>query len=307
MITTCFIIVGILVVGYMIYLAVQEDSKQCELVNSNVEAQSHKEQSTNLFEQVNKLFSDNEDCDEAVFRGVIFNYCIYFDFSTGVFELRSHDGHDLEVNRFIHTPSYELHMKLVEWYGEPNSDTTTKFLSDFLKEVTFRKSSSRKITELRRSCNLFKSRVSFIGTMTTHYTWEDQWVSINNGEYYTENLNTLYRFKDWKIIDNDEEVWSILEHATLEKCEDPKKEHWEHFLTLEMEAKKLREKECHKFVDGVLAKQVKYNDLQLQYEMLPSAPITDIETFKNFCLIVHEEVCYNDYEIQNYLLLKKHK
>lgn len=306
MITTCFIIVGILVVGYMVYLAVQEDSKQCELVKSNVEHKETLDNIEDLAKQVKQMFDDNRQCDEAVFRGLVFSRCSYYAFN-GEFRLISKGVEDLVINRYLPTPSHELYRKLVEWYGEFSSKTISMMLKDMLKETTFRKSSSSKINELRRSCSLFKSRVSFIGTMTTHYTWEDQWISINNGEYYTENLNTLYRFKDWKVIDNDDEVWSIIEHATLEKCEDPKKEHWEHFLKLEMEAKKLREKECHNFVDSVLAKQVKYNDLQLQYEMLPSAPITDIETFKNFCLIVHEEVCYNDYEIQNYLLLKKHK
>lgn len=45
----------------------------------------------------------------------------------------------------------------------------------------------------------------------------------------------------------------------------------------------------------------------LQYEMLPTAPITDIETFKNFCKIVKEDVYYEDHEIQNYIFMKKLK
>ena len=46
---------------------------------------------------------------------------------------------------------------------------------------------------------------------------------------------------------------------------------------------------------------------QLKHEMLPSAPITDIETFKNFCKMVSEKVSYEDYEIQNCLFLKRSK
>ena len=88
-------------------------------------------------------------------------------------------------------------------------------------------------------------------------------------------------------------------------CEDPHKTHWEYFLKLEMLAKKQREVDCHKYVDDILQKQITYNDLNLQYQMLPSAPITDVESFRNFCKVVHEDTKYEDYEIQNYLLLKK--
>lgn len=307
MIATCFIIVGILVCGYMIYQAVQEDSKQCELVKSNVEHKETLDNIEDLAKQVKQMFDGDGQCDEITFRGIILNHCEYAEWMEK-FYLAGKDKIGLAVDHGQPSLiSEKLQDNLIDWYGSSDLDSIMLFLSDLLKEATFRKSSSKKISELKESCGLFKRRVTFRGTVTTIYGWEDQWVSINNGEYYTENLNTLYRFNDWKIIDNDDEIWSILEHATLKKCEDPKKEHWEHFLKLEMEAKKLREKECHNFVDSVLAKQVKYNDLQLQYEMLPSAPITDIETFKNFCFTVHEEVCYNDYEIQNYLLLKKQK
>lgn len=88
-------------------------------------------------------------------------------------------------------------------------------------------------------------------------------------------------------------------------CEDPHKTHWEYFLKLEMLAKKQREVDCHKYVDEILQKQITYNDLNLQYQMLPSAPIIDVESFRNFCKVVHEDAKYEDYEIQNYLLLKK--
>lgn len=88
-------------------------------------------------------------------------------------------------------------------------------------------------------------------------------------------------------------------------CEDPHKTHWKYFLEQEMKAKKQREIHCHKYVDEVLQKQVDYNDLQINYQMLPSAPITDVESFRNFCKVVHEDNKYEDYEIQNYLLLKK--
>ena len=45
--------------------------------------------------------------------------------------------------------------------------------------------------------------------------------------------------------------------------------------------------------------------LQYKYEMLPSAPITDYESFCNFCKTVKEGVIFEDYEITNMLLLKR--
>lgn len=140
------------------------------------------------------------------------------------------------------------------------------------------------------------------------------WYSINNGEYYLKkgcDLNhedyqhynyDVYKFEDWSSVDISRTTFDIKE---LTPCENPKQTHWKHFLELEMKAKKKREEDCHKFVDEVLSQQKEYNDLQLQYEMMPSAPISDVVSFNNFCKIVSKKHGFKDYEIQNYLMLKQ--
>lgn len=140
------------------------------------------------------------------------------------------------------------------------------------------------------------------------------WYSVNNGQYYLNrecefepeylyeyNFN-LYKFEDWSEVNITGETFDI---ETLTPCDNPKKAYWKHFLELYMKAKKIRQDLCHSFVDEVLSQQKEYNDLQLQYDMMPSAPISDVVSFNNFCKVVSKEHGFKDYEIQNYLLLKQ--
>ena len=134
---------------------------------------------------------------------------------------------------------------------------------------------------------------------------ESEWMSINNGEYYTNSdyWSYLYRFSDWSSINNEEEIYNIVKDANIEICDDPKKTHWKHFQHLEMLKKKERDKQVKEYVDSVLNKQQEYNDLQLLYEATISAPIIDVDSFRNFCKIVYEDKKFEDYEIANYLML----
>lgn len=138
------------------------------------------------------------------------------------------------------------------------------------------------------------------------------WLSLGNGKYFMEKDHYIYDMSDkWKrycrYYEKDKEAfYNIIKDATIiETCKDPHKTYWEYFLEQEMLSKKQREVDCHNYINEVLQKQVEYNDLQINYQMLPSAPITDVESFRNFCKVVHEDTKYEDYEIQNYLLLKK--
>lgn len=130
------------------------------------------------------------------------------------------------------------------------------------------------------------------------------WVEIGDCEYFTNSSFGVYRFSDWKYL-GAKAALKAIEGLPVKPCEDPKKTHWKHFLELEMKAKKQREIDCKAFVESILNKQKEYNDLQFKYEMLPSAPITDFESFTNFCKTVHTDVSFEDYEISNMLLLMK--
>ena len=92
--------------------------------------------------------------------------------------------------------------------------------------------------------------------------------------------------------------------GVLKGCDNPRKQYWERFLEKEMLDKQKRDLEMKEWVDTIIIKHQKYNDLQYKYECLPSAPIDDIDGFKSFCKLVHEGIKYNKYEISNYLMLK---
>jgi len=108
------------------------------------------------------------------------------------------------------------------------------------------------------------------------------------------------------IVGDIEEFLSKVDVKKFKPSDSPKKTHWKYFLHLEMLEKQKREKECHDFIDLILNKQREFNDLRYQYNMMPSAPIKDVDSFTNFCKMVDEDeyTKYQDYEIHNYLLLK---
>lgn len=172
--------------------------------------------------------------------------------------------------------------------------------------------SVNKLENLLSDCKVVKSTFFKLRKKFPHLL--NGWYSVNNGEYYLEKgcdfdhedyqqyNYDVYKFEDWSPVDISCTTFDIEE---LTSCENPKQTHWKHFLEIEMKAKKKREEDCHKFVDEVLSQQREYNDLQLQYEMMPSAPISDVVSFNNFCKVVSKWHGFKDYEIQNYLLLKQ--
>lgn len=195
---------------------------------------------------------------------------------------------------------------------ETRRDSLDKIFEDRTDRVKFNPAKEKELSLLNTFQEMTPSRN--IPRKNTYY-------KVGDGEYYIVvkclgfnpysygflNTRGLLRFQDGAPISWGENVIPLLEGKTIVKCEDPKKEHWQHFLHLEMLGKQKRQQECHKFIDRILAKQIEYNDLQLKYEMIPSAPIVDILTFKNFCDMVHEYVEFEDFEIQNYLLVKQQK
>lgn len=126
---------------------------------------------------------------------------------------------------------------------------------------------------------------------------------------YKADKNLGVRFQEkMTIIDTKKETFGSYKDYSKERfsqpCESPFKIHWDWILHAEMLEKKRKEVSCHAYVDEILDKQIEYNDLQFKYEMKPSAPIRDIESFKNFCCLVSDVRNFPDYDIQNYLLLK---
>jgi hypothetical protein len=195
---------------------------------------------------------------------------------------------------FVRSPqnlvgAYSYHLD--DFYADGNHDHE-RFVEDFIKEAV----------------PVENSRKTLKGLLGENdHTMCEQWLQIGSGEYFTNTNWKIFRFSDWESITNPREILKLIQGVEIKRCEDPHKTHWQHFLELKMKAKKQREEDCVKFVDKILDKQKEYNDLQYKYEMLPSAPISDYESFTNFCKIVKEDVCYEDHEIQNYIFMKKLK
>ena len=305
------IVVGALFLFFLISLAVKEDSKtQQQVKEKKLEAKGESNGEDNLLtswdEILEKMERFNSVCsynEEASYKGLKLNMIhassrYLFTTATELL-MRTKNGGRLSYEKYSTTVCEGDIREFIETHYEQHNtlvDKVVAFLNDFIKDAVVYKGASLKLREFYEQNGIkFK-------------TWNDEdiWYSINDGEYYTTYHSSLYRLSDWVKMDVDE-AYEIVKNAKIELSEDPKKVHWEHFLKLEMIKKKAREKRMQEFVDGVLSKQVKYNDLQLQYEMLPTAPITDIDTFLNFCKIVKEEVEYEDHEIQNYIFMKKLK
>lgn len=204
----------------------------------------------------------------------------------------------------------EAHVKC---FSELKTDQQVfNFLQDFVAGYSPEQSLDFKIDKELERCRSKLNRVEEYLTSSYCSVKYTGWLSLDNGKYFMEADHSIYDMSNnWKgycrYYETEKEAFYniIKDTITIGYCEDPHKTHWKYFLEQEMKAKKQREIHCHKYVDEVLQKQVDYNDLQLNWEMLPSAPITDVESFRNFCKVVHEDAKYEDYEIQNYLLLKR--
>ena len=240
------------------------------------------------------IFPENSDKWIVISHGVNIRSQTYFKCELISKSYRSADAH-------------------VKCFSELKTDQQVfNFLQDFVAGYSLEQSLDFKIDkELERYRSKLNKVEEYITSScrSVEYTG---WLSLDNGKYFMENEKAIYDMSDnWKEYyryskSEREDFYSIIKNVTsIESCEDPHKTHWKYFLEQEMKAKKQREVDCHKYVDAILQKQITYNDLNLQYQMLPSAPITDVESFRNFCKVVHEDNKYEDYEIQNYLLLKK--
>lgn len=283
------VVVGVLFISY--YINKQECSKgEVDVVvptrTNDINGEASLEKKVNvLIEKLNFKIREAKH-DTFLFRNIEFdNVQVYNSLK---YVRLSNDKCRFTRSDKATIANSEMTQLLEEWYhGFSNKEL--KFLEDFINEATPMVSSKEQLRQLLVSSGIYCL---------------SSWVEIGNWEYYTDNPFEIYRLSDLKTLCGREALEAI-KGKEIKPCEDPKKVHWEHFLELEMKAKKKRESDCHKFVDSILEKQVRYNDLQLKYEMLPSAPIVDIDTFKNFCKLVCEYHTYEDYEIQNYLFLKR--
>lgn len=297
------IVVGALFLFFLIILAVKEDSKTQQQVKENkleAKGESSWDKILEKMERFNKVgFSGGEASYKGLKLNMIHTSSRHVFTTPSELLMRTKNGGILSCEKYSTTVCNGDIREFIETHYEQYNtlaDKVVAFLNDFIKDAVVYKSASLKLKEFYE-----QNGINF-----KNWNDEDAWYSVNDGEYYTTYHSSLYRLSDWSKVDTDE-AYEIVKSAKIELSEDPKKIHWEHFLKLEMLEKKAREKRMQEFVDSVLSKQVKYNDLQLQFEMLPTAPITDIETFKNFCKIVKEDVYYEDHEIQNYIFMKKLK
>ena len=205
--------------------------------------------------------------------------------------------------------STDLHSDFFRLEDLQTNQQVFNLLQDIVKDYAIEQTVSWKIDkELERFQDYFDKSKEYFGN-EYYVVKRHGWLSLNNGDYYMKGNMLVYDYRnDFNCItrwEDEDRYLSILQSITaIEKCDNPKKTHWKHFLELEMKQKKQRELACHSFVDDVLKLQQEYNDLQLTYEMLPTAQIVDYNSFVNFCKIVHKEVEFEDYEITNYLLTK---
>lgn len=302
------IVVGALFLFFLISLAVKEDSKtQQQVKEKKLEAKVTDGTLSSFDALIEKLGDKFKDVSygryEASYKTLklwgVFVESRFSLYSSQNVYIRTKEGGVLSYGRHS---NIECQGNIKEFIDENYSDCFSLaekvylFINDLIKHAVVYESARLKLHEFYKEKGI------------RFYDGSDDkiWYSVNDGEYYTYCQHSLMRLSDWKEVSEDE-AYEIVKDAKIELSEDPEKLHWEHFLKLEMIKKKEREKRMQEFVDGVLSKQVKYNDLQLQYEMLPTAPITDIDTFLNFCKIVKEEVEYEDHEIQNYIFMKKLK
>lgn len=302
------IVVGALFLCWLINVAVKEDNKTQQQVKGKESEAKVTDGTLSSFDAlIEKLGDKFKDVSygryEASYKTLKL-CCVFVEsrfslYSSQNVYIRTKEGGMLSYGRHS---NIECQGNIKEFIDENYSgcfslaEKVYLFINDLIKHAVVYKSTRLKLHEFYKEKGI------------RFYDGSDDmiWYSVNDGEYYTYCQHSLMRLSDWKEVPEDE-AYEIVKNAKIELSEDPKKVHWEHFLKLEMLEKKAREKRMQEFVDSVLSKQVRYNDLQLQYDMLPTAPITDIDTFLNFCKIVKEDVYYEDHEIQNYIFMKKLK
>lgn len=221
---------------------------------------------------------------------------------------------DIWAESYQHAKKHILHIKKLVYIeiGFQSFERDSLYTDEDYEIIGFSLDSVNKLETLLRDCKVVKS--TFFKLKNKFPNMLNGWYSINNGGYYLKKVYEfdhedfqhynydVYKFEDWSKVNITKETFDI---ENLTPCDNPKQTHWKHFLEIEMKSKKKREDNCHKFVDEVLSQQKEYNDLQLQYDMMPSAPISDAISFNNFCKVVSKEHNFKDYEIQNYLMLKQ--
>lgn len=163
--------------------------------------------------------------------------------------------------------------------------------------------------ELKKSGKLLVREKLKIPLVDERFPSRDIWHSVNNGEYYIFAGDTVYKFEDWSYETYKyDKMWEFIKDKDVVKvCEDPAKTHWKHFMKLEAIQRSKHDQELREWVDSVLLKKVEYDNLNLEYNNLPSAPIVDANSFMNFCRMVHEDVIYRDCEIENYIMIIRSK
>lgn len=301
------VILGIIVVMFIIFIA-------------NIKPEDKKEQADNTS---GKTPVNTKDIVEESEYEMIINYIKNFK---GRIENWKKEGdllevegelytlRDIWVDSYEHQREYILSIKKLVCIetGFRSFERDILYSHEDYKIRGFSLDSVNQLEKLLSDCKIHQS--TFFQLEKKFPNMLSGWYSINNGKYYIKKVcefdhedyqrynYEVYKFEDWSIVDISCTTFDIEE---LTSCEDPKQTHWKHFLEIEMKAKKKREDDCHKFVDEVLSQQREYNDLQLQYEMMPSAPISDVVSFNNFCKVVSKWHGFKDYEIQNYLLLKQ--
>jgi hypothetical protein len=154
----------------------------------------------------------------------------------------------------------------------------------------------------------FTSDDTYYVNLETKMPKRDTWYTDGNGIYviFDKSVHNrkFYNFDDWSMTDSDTVIDKV-NNFEWQECEDPKKEHWEHFLRMDIAKKSKRANACIEYALSIFAKEKKYADIALTNGGNYFARIEDVETFNSFCSLVSETHYYQDYEIVNALAVIK--
>lgn len=83
----------------------------------------------------------------------------------------------------------------------------------------------------------------------------------------------------------------------IKPCQNPKSEFWEHFLTIEMQHKAIKQKEIEDFVIETFECLLKYNKIASDSGVRETRNIETLQQFIDFCEVINRKINYSYVEL----------